>query len=173
MSLLQYQATAIISVSDLIKKDIITEAKNMGHYNTGKSFLSIEVIGYINGKDLVFEVHGPIHLAYVNNGVAADKIPFSPGSGASSSQYIDGLIDYFRSKGFFQDEAEDLAWATAMKRFINKLGSPTPGSFRFSKTGKRTGVITDTFDDRKVIYSEILMGQAQEGIYAELSDLTV
>ena len=85
---------------------------------------------------------------YLNNygnivdfGVRANRIPYRRGSGAKKSKYIDGLINYFQSNVLSDAESKRAAFATA--NVHKQDGMPTKASSRFSRTGERTGFITD------------------------------
>jgi hypothetical protein len=101
-----------------------------------------------------------------NFGIAPEKIPFNPGSGAKSSKYIDGLKRFAKIKlGKNDKEAERVAFAIAYKQ--KQEGMPTRGSYKYSSTGKRTGAVLDALKDsedevQKLInkaFEELLIGK--------------
>ena len=53
------------------------------------------------------------HVEYLNRGVEAKNIPYKRGSGKKSSEFINGLIKYFKSKGMGAKEAKQAAFRTA------------------------------------------------------------
>ena len=84
----------------------------------------------------------PPYVAILNRGVEPSRIPFSPGSGAGRSLYIEGLTNYaMKRMGLRGKEALSVAFAIA--RTHKKEGMPTRGSYSFSSTGKRTGFTED------------------------------
>lgn len=53
------------------------------------------------------------HVIFLNSGIPASSIPYSRGSGAGSSKFISGLIQYFKNKGLSASDAKNAAFATA------------------------------------------------------------
>jgi hypothetical protein len=86
----------------------------------------------------------------LNYGVQANRIPFSPGSGAKSSKYIDGLKMYAKLRFNANDkEAERIAFAIARKH--KKFGMPLDG-----KTGAVEKGIKESSDEVEALISEAL-----------------
>ena len=120
------------------------ELKDQGHKNTGKLDRSFEIRVQSLSDDVI---RGQIlHEDYVDSldtGIPQNKVPFSlPGTG-SSSKYISGLIDFFKSKNLSAKEAKRRAFATAIKaKYRPGTGHPTRpyfGGKKYSKNGRRTG----------------------------------
>lgn len=107
-----------------------------GAFVQGLSYEIVDNIIYI--YDTTNSGYGKI----LNAGVSADRIPFSPGSGAKTSKYIQGLVRYARLRmGASDKDALSIAFAIAHKH--KKEGMPTQESARFSSTGKRTQFVED------------------------------
>lgn len=107
-----------------------------GAFVQGLSYEIVDNIIYI--YDTTNSGYGKI----LNAGVSADRIPFSPGSGANTSKYIQGLVRYARLRmGASDKDALSIAFAIAHKH--KKEGMPTQESARFSSTGKRTQFVED------------------------------
>lgn len=86
----------------------------------------------------------------LNAGVPANRIPFSPGSGAKSSRYIDGLKMYAKLRFNANDkEAERIAFAIAHKH--KKFGMPLD-----KKTGAVEKGLEDSKDEVEALISEAL-----------------
>lgn len=86
----------------------------------------------------------------LNYGVPANRIPFSPGSGAKSSKYIDGLKLYAKLRFNANDkEAERIAFAIAHKH--KKFGMPLD-----KKTGAVEKGLADSKDEVESLISEAL-----------------
>jgi hypothetical protein len=86
----------------------------------------------------------------LNYGVPANRIPFSPGSGAKSSKYIDGLKMYAKLRFNANDkEAERIAFAIARKH--KKFGMPLD-----KKIGAVEEGIKESSDEVKELISEAL-----------------
>lgn len=133
-------------VFDTLQKAFRDELQAQGHVNTGKLYDSIDYDIQILSQQIVsgfyFEDYGFI----VDQGVKAERIPFNPGSGATSSKYIQGLINFFKSKGILNDkEAKSAAFATAWKH--KREGMPTRTSFAYSNNGRRTGFVNRVLAD--------------------------
>jgi hypothetical protein len=86
----------------------------------------------------------------LNYGVPANRIPFSPGSGAKSSKYIDGLKMYAKLRFNANDkEAERIAFAIAHKH--KKFGMPLD-----KKTGAVEEGIKESSEEVEALISEAL-----------------
>jgi hypothetical protein len=86
----------------------------------------------------------------LNYGVPANRIPYSPGSGAKSSKYIDGLKLYAKLRFNANDkEAERIAFAIARKH--KKFGMPLD-----KKIGAVQNGIDDSKDEVEALISESL-----------------
>jgi hypothetical protein len=86
----------------------------------------------------------------LNYGVPPNRIPFSPGSGAKSSKYIDGLKMYAKLRFNANDkEAERIAFAIAHKH--KKFGMPLD-----KKTGAVEEGIKESSDEVEELISEAL-----------------
>jgi hypothetical protein len=98
-----------------------------------------------------------------NTGVTAARIPYSPGSGAKTSKYIDGLIRYAKQRmGASDKEAKGIAFAIASRH--KKEGMPTVASAKFSSTGKRTGFIEAALDSKEAEFEQIINDAVEEAI---------
>lgn len=131
-------------ISDLIKQDISTKLKEQGHNNTGSLLNSISYKITQTADSIITDFYMNNYGNIVDSGVKANRIPYRRGSGAKKSKYIDGLINYFQSKGLSDAESKRAAFATA--NVHKQEGMPTKASSRFSKTGERTGFITKVID---------------------------
>lgn len=131
-------------ISDLIKQDISTKLKEQGHNNTGSLLNSISYKITQTADSIITDFYMNKYGNIVDFGVRANRIPYRRGSGAKKSKYIDGLINYFQSKGLSDAESKRAAFATA--NVHKQDGMPTKASSRFSKTGERTGFITKVID---------------------------
>lgn len=119
-------------VIDLLKSELAAQ----GHRNTGSLERSITYSVKRTYEGLLATVSANEYAIYLEFGVPASRIPYTPGSGAKSSKYIAGLINYFKSKGLQPSEARSAAFATA--RAHKREGMPTRSSYRFSSNNRRT-----------------------------------
>lgn len=107
---------------------------------------------------------------YVDTPTPASRIPFSPGSGAKQSKFIDGLKGYAMARfGLSGKEALGAAFGMAYK--MKKEGKPTRGSYQFSSNGRRTGVITDTLRTEKDNIGKLINAEVGVIIRVDLQNL--
>jgi hypothetical protein len=133
-------------VSEAVKKAFILQGRRL----TGALVNSIDynVKATVNSAYIEFTLldYGMI----LNYGVPASRIPFSPGSGARSSKYIDGLKAYAKLRFSVNDkEAERIAFAIAYKH--KKRGMPLDG-----KTGAVEDGIKESSDEVQALISDAL-----------------
>lgn len=101
-----------------------------GHYMTGKIIEDIEIrkqedeAGTSAHEYFMYPYGG-----YLERGVKAENIPFSPGSGAKSSMYISALISYVKRKFSVSDvkEAKSIAFAIAHTQIKKGMPRGTQG----------------------------------------------
>lgn len=149
----------------VLQGDLREELRDQGHYSTGRLHESIQY-EIKSGSDTVTAlVECEDYGLALEFGVPAGKIPFSPGSGAGSSQYIQGLITDFQQKGLQGREAISAAFATANVQ--KRTGMPTPGSYRFSNNGDRLGFASKTLERDLDIIGRIL--EKQTGAFLEVN----
>ena len=132
-------------IANLALQAVAIEWNAQGHNLTGNAIQQLETrIVEANGGTLI-QGYMVDYMANINAGVTAANIPYSPGSGARSSKYISGLIDYVKRRmGKSDREAKSIAFAIASRH--KKEGMPSKASVRFSSTGKRTGFIEAALD---------------------------
>lgn len=150
--------TIIDSRTNVFIKEVQKELLDQGHVNTGKLRDSIRkeverFPGLIRVTVFMLE-----YGFAIDKGIKPDRIPYSGFSGSGgTSDYIQGLQDYFITKGLSTDNALSAAFATANKH--KQEGMPTKASFRFSNNGKRTGFFSDPLQklrrELEVLNSEI------------------
>lgn len=133
-------------VSEAVKKAFILQGRKL----TGSLVNSIDynVKATVNSSYIEFTLldYGMI----LNYGVPASRIPFSPGSGARSSKYIDGLKAYAKLRFSVNDkEAERIAFAIAYKH--KKRGMPLDG-----KVGAVEEGIRESADEVQALISDAL-----------------
>jgi hypothetical protein len=91
--------------------------------------------------------YGPIIAA----GTKASRIPFSGRTGkGGTSKYIQALQSYVQQRMNISDEKKSLSVAFAIAHSQKKHGMPTPGSYSFSSTGKRTEWIGEALKSDKL-----------------------
>jgi len=156
---------ALESAMKVLQRDLRAELRAQGHYSTGRLHDSI-AFEIKPGVDVVTAfVECEDYGLAMEFGVPAGKIPFNPGSGAGSSQYIQGLITFFERKGLQGRDAISAAFATANTQ--RRTGMPTPGSYRFSSNGDRLGFASKTLERDLEVIGRIL--EEQTGAYLEVN----
>lgn len=121
-----------------------------GHKATGKLIRSIEAqITSDDITNLIGAIYAEDYGLIVDSGVPANRIPFSPGSGAKTSKYIQALMDWIDTirPGLQEKERKNFAFAIAHTHI--REGMPTTGSRRFSEDGTRTNWIESSFADQE------------------------
>lgn len=124
-------------IADKARKEI----KDQGHVASGKLLKSIEVkitdadldhlVGVILSEDYGLEV---------DTGIPASRVPTS---GSAARAWVDGLRKWAK---FVKPSATDIEikrFAFRVHRAHIRYGVPTPGSFKFSKNGRRTSWIQE------------------------------
>lgn len=157
-------------IANILIKELRRQYLLQGHKLTGRLINSIEGIVRLTASGaniaIIMEDYGII----VNNGVPASRIPYSPNkrTGAKSSKYIEGLKRFAALRfGLSGKEALNAAFAIARKHALR--GMPTRGSFKFSKTGKRTGAIEAAILDTGAEITKITEDFLEELILTNLA----
>lgn len=148
---------ALIRVMQRLRKQIREEFADQGHRLTGAAEASIDFDIEKNGDKYTATMDANDYVLYLEFGVKAERIPYTEGSGAKTSKYIEGLISFFRKRGLPQREAKGAAFATARKH--KREGMPTRASAAYSRNGQRTGfvrtVLTDNLEEIGKIIEEM------------------
>lgn len=147
-------------VKQIALQGIAIEWRKQGHELSGQAVRNMDAIELPISLGIRIEGYLPDYMAYLNAGIPGPRIPYSPGSGARHSKYIEGLKQYAKARMNASDkEALGIAFAIASKH--KREGMPTRSSARFSQTGKRTGFIEIALD--------ALTPQIEEAIREELA----
>lgn len=132
------------------------ELQAQGHKNTGNLDTSITVGVRIEGTKVIGEISGNDYLEYINRRTKHQFI---------SRAQIAGLTEYFQQRGLSGKELQGAVWGTARKQV--EIGSPLPGSYRYSQNGKRTGAIEAVFSDFEQIVGNQLGETLRQSIAQE------
>lgn len=136
-------------------KDLRTELKGQGYYNTGKLYESMEQEIKATSSGSIALIKLENYYYWVDQGVKAENIPYGgnsngrqrrSGSGGKS-KFIQALIKFWKSKGLSENNAKRAAFATARKQ--KKEGRPTQNSWKYSSNGRRLNFFTDTVEENK------------------------
>lgn len=131
---------AITESANIAIKILQEELENQGHNATDALSNSIKssIKNYKDGARANIYVY--LYGAYVNFGVTSSKFRFG------GDKHLANLRKWIKAKGITINEgvsAKSFAYAIVKKHA--KEGIPTANSYSFSKNGKRTGFITDSF----------------------------
>ena len=119
---------------------VALEWRKQGHELSGDAVRNMSTVSVPFSNGVRIEGYVPDYMAYLNVGIPANRIPYTPNSGKPYSKYIEGLKEYAKKRmGKSDKEALGVAFAIASKH--KREGMPTRSSARFSQTGKRTGFI--------------------------------
>ena len=133
-----------------IEQDIVQNLRTnftlQGHKLTGTLNSSIVAMSKITDTGALIQVIAEEYAEFVNNGVAASRIPFGKSTGAKTSKYIQALAQYAKLR-FLADDKSALSIAFAIAKKHKKEGMPTRGSFVFSSNGRRVGAIDDAIEE--------------------------
>lgn len=129
----------LLRADKIIRRGLSRELRDQGHRLEGaleQSFAG-EIVN--SGGQISLVGTGNAYGQYLNFGVVPSRVPFRFGSGAGQSEYINGLISFFKKRGLDDTNAKAAAFATARKQ--SEEGMPTQGSYRHSSNGERLGFI--------------------------------
>lgn len=126
-------------LGEYLRNRLGQELLAQGHRLTSELISSIEYKVQTSANGLTLDFFASEYGTYLNTGVPANRIPYSPGRrGGGTSAYIQGLIRYTqRRMGLRGKDAVSAAFAIARKH--KREGMPTRASFQFSGNGRRTG----------------------------------
>jgi len=109
----------------LLVRNSVKEIEEQGHKASGKGIRSFEVKVIEGGPVLIGQVIGEDYLVYLDTGTRPHYVPIGP------------LLRWVRKiKGV--PARERVSRAYKVQKSIARVGTPSPGSFRFSKNGRRT-----------------------------------
>jgi len=133
-------------IAEKIGNSLVEEIRNQillqGHKLTGSLSKSVEAKTLTVPDGVVIQFLLNDYGVPVNTGVVASRIPYGTYTGAKVSKYIQGLIRFAKLRfRVTEKQAKGIAFAIARKHI--KEGMPTRGSYKFSKTGKRTEYIEE------------------------------
>lgn len=124
---------SLLELSEIVREAVQRELIAQGHKLTGKVYQDVQHILNTRGGDVMVEGWYNHYATYLHRGVKPENIPYSPGSGAKRSLYIEALIQYAKARNM--EDPKRAAFAIARKHKME--GMPTKASYRFSTTGDR------------------------------------
>ena len=133
----------------LIKNALMDEWKAQGHFMDGKIVDEMDILVEQDmGRTSLIGMMYP-YGTYIDRGVDAGNIPFSPGSGAKKSAYIDGLISFVEKRMAVSSLREARSIAFAIAHTQKREGMPTVGSYKYSSTGSRKAWVNNALTKNK------------------------
>lgn len=173
-------AMVSINLTDLMEYlvgEVRKELTKQGHRLTGKLVDSVEAKESKITDGWVQEVFWEKYGEAMERGVRPSRVPFSPGSGAVRSKYIEGLLRFVKLRGMRPRRKGEtqLGIAFAIARTQKERGLPTVGSRAYSQTGRRTGATGEVLarektkirkgvEEAALVYVEATMVAALEDI---------
>jgi tartrate dehydratase beta subunit/fumarate hydratase class I family protein len=149
----------IQELETLIIKGLTDELTQQGHVMTGRLVKSLRIKTriFLNG----FEMEGSFfrYGAILDRGTKPSRIPFGNTTGAKTSKYIQGLVEFVKKRRIETNAKKALGVAFAIAKTQKKEGMPTKGSLAFSKNGRRIDWIDFGFE------------QINDQIFAKLGDI--
>ena len=136
--------TLSLEVAEIVLISVKAELQAQGHKMTGDLYNSIKYEIRSEASKVIIDYSFLDYGMVQNYGIKADRIPFSAGSGAKKSKYIDGLVKFVQNRmGKSGKEAERIAFAIARKHKTE--GMPTANSYnsKYTKNGRRLNWISE------------------------------
>lgn len=153
----------IDAVKAALTKALKEEWEAQGHKMTGSIVDEIEYV--VKEEAAHLEISG--YMAFYGNIIAAgtpsDKIPYSGRTGrGGTSKYITALQNYVKQRMRITEEKKSKSIAFAIAANQKKYGMPTPGSYSFSKSGKRRDWIEEAFRNKAGAITEAIRAMSFE-----------
>lgn len=139
-------ATHVEHLQHVLSELLMEEFEAQGHSMTGKLIKDIEYKVKQETTKLTLSGYAYIYGNILAAGTKAAKIPYGGRTGrGGTSLYILALQNYVKQRMNIQDEQKSKSIAFAIATEQKKHGMPTPGSHRFTTTGKRTDFVEEAF----------------------------
>lgn len=154
-------------LGEFLVEELAMELVAQGHRATGKLVGSIDyaVRELVNGISL--EISYLEYGRFMNDGVPASRIPFGKKTGAKTSKYIQGLIDWINQKQLARGISA-LGLAIGIARKHKQEGMPTKGSYAFSTNGRRVGFQNHVLMKQEAKINSIVQDGLSKTVEAEL-----
>lgn len=142
-------------VAEIVLEAVKNEFKEQGHNMTGELMNSLKYKIKIEANKAIIEYSLYNYGMVLNYGVTPDRVPYSQGSGAKTSKFIDGLKRFVKLRiGKTGKEGESIAFAIARK--MKKEGMPTNNSKTYSKNGRRLNWIGEGINEANPKVLEVI-----------------
>lgn len=136
------------NLNDKIVRAIRRQLFLQGHYLTGALEASINPGRKRANGGVLLSAEAAGYLEKLEKGVKAEDIVINETTLAEMTRYVEKRMGYRGRKA--------MGVALLILKKQQKEGSPTSGSYQYSKTGKRTEVVAETFDNNRIIFTDAL-----------------
>lgn len=143
------------------------ELEDQGHRLTGSLIDSLKTEIIAKREVILGLVWLNEYFPYLDRPLAADRVPYSRGSGKKASKVVAALQGYWRRRGLAEQEATRATFATLNK--WKAEGRPTRASFRFARNGRRTGFLEYSIQQIQADADRILGVEAENEISKALT----
>lgn len=129
---------------EIIIREGREELIEQGHNASGRLIASFEGQVQEVANQFFAEISVNDYAIYLDTGVPAKSIPYSRGSGAKTSKFIQGLFEWSQYVKPGLPDSERRAFVFSVANSMKKQGSPTSGAYAFSRNGRRKGWTDET-----------------------------
>lgn len=150
------------------------EWRDQGKVSSGKALRTIGQRSRVTSRSIIREILVEDYMEYQDRGVKPENIPFTLGSGATSSLVVKGVMNWIR-KNLSVPEAERLGVAFAIiQSWKANRGMPSEGSVAFSSNGRvlnwsRHSIEIATPDMDRIIESPEFLEAAVDNVILEVN----
>ncbi len=135
---------AVRTAMEYLKGELISELKAQGHVHTGSLINDIDIYIENIGGDIYGAIKMLDYAETVENGITATE--FQSYSQNELHDHRKALFAYFKKKGLSGTELKRATFSTLNKHL--KEGMPTRASMRFARNGRRTGFVTQIYNNK-------------------------
>jgi hypothetical protein len=158
-------------VGNYIIEKIRERSRIQGHTLTGKFEAGLRAeIRKEGNRTLIVGIDESGVGKYIDEHVQSSDIPYSRGSGAGSSAFINGLKRYAELR-FNLSGKQALSAAFAMATKMKQEGKPTLGSYRYTQNQRRVGVISDTLNEQKETIRQMISSEVRQDFRLQMINL--
>lgn len=144
----------VVAIDDIIAA-LKEELEQQGHNASGDLSRSIEARFSFNARNMAAEVLANYYWYWIEHGRKPGHVPY---------QVIRDWADKVKPGASSKDK-DRFSWAVKTK--IQKQGYPLPGSFSFSKNGRRKNFIQSTLDEK----GDEILKRTVDGISLEIEQI--
>lgn len=156
-------------LENILNEALMDEWEAQGHKMTGAVYKEIEYKIKQTVDTLTLSGYMPFYGNIIASGTPEHKIPYSGRSGRGGvSKYIEALQRYAQWKMGITDPKKSLSVAFAIATVQKRSGMPTPGSYRYSSSGKRKDWVEEAFKNNEDKITEAVRGMSHEFLKVNL-----